>query len=120
MTSEVDAARGENQLAVVATVCTWAIVVPILNVLVPLYFQAWNELSSVAFFGQIPSAAALDAQLWKLYVARGVSVFGVAVIALFIGLLKRAGVKRANLWVGFVTSSGLTFLWFAVNGGWFS
>ncbi|MEL4317450.1 hypothetical protein WJX64_00380 [Leifsonia sp. YIM 134122] len=86
--------------------------------ILPFVFQLWNELSVVSFFGEIPGPAEFEAQLWKLHVARALSVAGNLLILCTIVTLHRREVRRVNLYIALLVSIGFTVLWFWVNGGW--
>jgi len=89
-----------------------------MNLLIPLFFQAWEELSLLSFFGERPSPEQIAPEEWKLYVARGVSLLGTILIVIAIVVLKQRRHGRANLWVAASLSALLSVIWLAVNGGW--
>ncbi|GAA0415521.1 hypothetical protein GCM10009543_07510 [Leifsonia naganoensis] len=95
-------------------------VLPLMNLVIPLFFQAWEELSLISFFGERPSPEQIAAEEWKLCVARGVSLLGTALIVIAIVLLGRTRQGRVNLWLAASLSALLSVMWLAVNGGWFT
>jgi hypothetical protein len=107
--------RGVSALASVATVVSWLVVIPVFNVVIPLAFQTWNEISLIAFFGEVPSPEDIHAQHWKLDVARGSSIIGIIAIATAIVALARLRTVRKNLFFALGVSLTLTILWLVVN-----
>ncbi|MEV8254874.1 hypothetical protein AB0O95_13020 [Rhodoglobus sp. NPDC076762] len=113
MTNE--ASQSPAKFATVAAVLAWAVVIPLLNVVLPLAFQLWNEYSLIAFFGELPSPEEIRAQHWKLVVARLTSTTGSALIIAAVVVLARMKIVRRNLYFALGLSAALSALWFAVN-----
>lgn len=101
--------------AIVFTVVIWAIVIPLMNIVVPLFFQTWNVVSTLAFFGERPSLAELAAQSWKLYVALAVSITGTITIGLIAVVTARRHVRRSNHWIALIVGAAFTVLCFVLN-----
>ena len=107
--------RSSSAISTVYTVLIWVIVIPLLNVVVPLFFQAWNVVSLITLFAEEPSAARVAAQMWKLYVAEAVSLAGTVFIGSIIVVLAMRHLRRRNHWIALILSASLTVLWFIMN-----
>jgi len=110
-----NASQGSASFATVAAVLAWAAIIPLLNVILPLAFQLWNEYSLIAFFGEGPSPEEILAQHWKLEVARVTSAIGSALIIAVVVVLARMKIVRRNLYFALGLSVALSVLWVMVN-----
>lgn len=104
----------------VATALAWSVVLPLMNVLIPLFFQVWAKVSLISFFGEQPSPGQIAAEEWKLFIASGVSLMGTVLVLIAIVDLKKRGQGLTNLWVAVSLSALLSAIWLAINGGWLS
>lgn len=115
MAATNNASHSRTDLATIGAVLAWAGVIPLLNLMVPLAFQLWNEYSLIAFFGEGPSPDEIRAQHWKLVVARVTSTIGSALVLTVVIVLARLRMVRKNLYFALGLSAALSALWFAMN-----
>lgn len=104
-----------SSMAIVFTVVIWAVIVPLMNVILPLFFQTWDATSRLAFFGERTSDAQVAAQDWKLYAAGAISIVGTIIIGSIVAVLARRHLRRTNHWIALIVSAALTVVCFIIN-----
>ena len=98
-----------ERLRVVAIVTTWAAILPLLNIVIPVI--AWLSALRLGLFGERVKPEEVAEQLWKYGVCAVTSVVGTALVCVWIAVLHRRDVRPVNLYVALGISAALSVMW---------
>ena len=100
-----------ERLRVVAIVMTWAAILPLLNIVIPVIAWLSASVNLLGLFGQPVKAEEVAEQLWKYGVCAVTSVVGTALVCVWIAVLHRRDVRPVNLYVALGISAALSIMW---------
>lgn len=100
-----------ERLPAVATVTTWAAILPFLNVFTPVFAWLSASVNLLGLFGERVKPEEVAEQLWKYGVCALVSVVGTVLVCTWIAVLRRRHVRLTNLYIALGLSAALSAFW---------